>query len=45
MKFIVNSLGLLKQLQLLNGVLNSNNTLPILDNFLFEMRRAYAFRF
>jgi DNA polymerase-3 subunit beta len=38
MKFIVNSLGLLKQLQLLNGVLNSNNTLPILDNFLFEMK-------
>ena len=39
MKFIVNSLGLLKQLQLLNGVLNSNNTLPILDNFLFEMKQ------
>jgi DNA polymerase-3 subunit beta len=39
MKFIVNSLGLLKQLQLLNGVLTSNNTLPILDNFLFEMKQ------
>ena len=39
MKFIVNSLSLLKQLQLLNGVLNSNNTLPILDNFLFEMKQ------
>jgi len=39
MKFIVNSIGLLKQLQLLNGVLNSNNTLPILDNFLFEMKQ------
>jgi len=26
-------------LQLLNGVLNSNNTLPILDNFLFEMKQ------
>ncbi|MFM2196184.1 MAG: hypothetical protein RL092_1784, partial [Bacteroidota bacterium] len=31
MKFIVNSLNLLKQLQMLGGVLNSNNTLPILD--------------
>lgn len=39
MKFIVNSLHLLKQLQLLGGVLNSNNTLPILDNFLFEMKQ------
>jgi DNA polymerase-3 subunit beta len=38
MKFIVNSLNLLKQLQMLGGVLNSNNTLPILDNFLFEMK-------
>lgn len=37
MKFIVTSTALLKQLQLLSGVLNSNNTLPILDNFLFEI--------
>jgi DNA polymerase-3 subunit beta len=36
MKFIVSSTALLKQLQLLSGVLNSSNTLPILDNFLFE---------
>jgi DNA polymerase-3 subunit beta len=27
----------LKQLQVLGGVINSNNTLPILDNFLFEL--------
>lgn len=38
MKFIVTSTALLKQLQLLSGVLNSNNTLPILDNFLFEIK-------
>ena len=37
MKFIVSSSQLLKQLQVLGGVINSNNTLPILDNFLFEI--------
>lgn len=37
MKFIVSSGQLLKQLQTLGGVINSNNTLPILDNFLFEL--------
>ena len=37
MKFIVSSTSLLKQLQLIGGVLNSNNALPILDNFLFEV--------
>jgi len=37
MKFIVNSSSLLKELQKLSGVISSNNTLPILDNFLFEI--------
>lgn len=37
MKFIVSSIALLKQLQSLQGVLANNNTLPILDNFLFEI--------
>ncbi|WP_369048573.1 DNA polymerase III subunit beta [Tenacibaculum sp. UWU-22] len=37
MKFIVSSSQLLKQLQVLGGVINNNNTLPILDNFLFEL--------
>ncbi|MDH3382063.1 MAG: DNA polymerase III subunit beta [Flavobacteriaceae bacterium] len=37
MKFIVSSSQLLKQIQVLSGVINSNNTLPILDNFLFEL--------
>jgi len=37
MKFIVSSSTLLKNLLSLNGVLNSSNTLPILDNFLFEV--------
>jgi len=37
MKFIVSSSYLLKQLQVLGGVINNNNTLPILDNFLLEL--------
>ncbi len=37
MKFIVNSSALLKELQSLSGVLSTSNTLPILDNFLFEI--------
>jgi DNA polymerase-3 subunit beta len=38
MKFIVSSSTLLKSLQTVGGVLNSSNTLPILDNFLFEVK-------
>lgn len=37
MQFIVSSSQLLQQLQVLVGVVNTNNTLPILDNFLFEL--------
>lgn len=37
MKFIINSQTLLKRLQSLSGVLNSSNTLPILDDFLFDL--------
>jgi DNA polymerase-3 subunit beta len=37
-KFIVSSTYLLKQLQILGGVINNSNTLPILDNFLFELQ-------
>jgi DNA polymerase-3 subunit beta len=37
MNFIVSSSYLLKQLQVLGSVINSTNTLPILDNFLFEL--------
>ncbi len=37
MNFIVSSTALLKQLQSIGGVLNSSNTLPILDNFLFDI--------
>lgn len=40
MKFIVSSTSLLKQLQAVSGVLNSNNALPILDNFLFEIDKT-----
>ena len=39
MKFIVSSTYLLKQLQVLGGVINNNNTLPILDNFLFNLKQ------
>jgi DNA polymerase III subunit beta len=38
MKFIVSSTVLLKNLQLISGVINPSNTLPILDDFLFEMK-------
>ncbi len=37
MQFIVSSAQLLKQLQVLVGIINTNNTLPILDNFLLEL--------
>lgn len=37
MKFIVSSQLLLKNLQAISGVVSTNNTLPILDNFLFEI--------
>ncbi|KAF5068275.1 Beta sliding clamp [anaerobic digester metagenome] len=37
MRFIVSSQSLLKSLQSISGVLNSSNTLPILDDFLFEL--------
>ena len=40
MKFIVSSSYLLKQLQVLGGIINNNNTLPILDNFLFDLDGA-----
>jgi DNA polymerase-3 subunit beta len=40
MKFIVSSTYLLKQLQILGGVINNSNTLPILDNFLFELNNS-----
>ncbi len=40
MKFIVSSNLLLKQLQSISGVLSTNNTLPILDNFLFELNEV-----
>ena len=38
MKFIISSSLLLKNLQAIIGVINSNNTLPILDDFLFELK-------
>lgn len=40
MKFIVSSTYLLKELQVLGGVINNSNTLPILDNFLFGLNKT-----
>lgn len=40
MKFIVSSSQLLKELNSIAGVLNSSNTLPILDNFLFDIKKG-----
>ena len=39
MKFIVSSASLLKELLKLGGIINNTNTLPILDNFLFEVNK------
>jgi len=39
MKFIVSSSALLKQLQHINGVINANTVLPILEDFLFEIQK------
>lgn len=37
MNFVISSASLLKHLQGISGVLSTSNTLPILDNFLFEI--------
>ena len=39
MKFIVSSSALLKQLQQISGVINTNTVLPILEDFLFEIEK------
>ena len=40
MKFIASSSLLLKNIQILGGILNTNNTLPILDYFLFDISES-----
>ena len=40
MKFIASSSLLLKNIQVLGGILNTNNTLPILDYFLFDISQS-----
>jgi len=37
MKFVISSLDLLNHLQAISRVINTKNTLPILDNFLFNL--------
>lgn len=39
MKFVISSTELLKHLQIINRVISSKNTLPILDNFLFKLSK------
>ncbi|HRN48122.1 MAG TPA: DNA polymerase III subunit beta, partial [Niabella sp.] len=39
MKFIASSSALLKQLQNISGVINTNTVLPILEDFLFEIEK------
>ena len=43
MKFVISSESLLKNLQVLGSILNNNNTLPILDCFLFEIENKELF--
>jgi DNA polymerase III subunit beta len=38
MKFIVSTTSLLKSLQVINGVINTSSVLPILEDFLFEIK-------
>lgn len=38
MRFIVTSTGLLKNLQQISGVISANAVLPVLENFLFELK-------
>ena len=38
MKFLVSSSLLLKHLQVLGGVISNNSTVPIVDNFLFDIK-------
>jgi DNA polymerase-3 subunit beta len=40
MNFVVSSSSLLKHLQSISGVLSTSNSLPILDNFLFEIENG-----
>ena len=39
MKFVVSTTTLLKQLQLISGVISTNTVLPILENFLFDIKK------
>ena len=40
MNFVVSASTLLKHLKAISGVLGTNNTVPILDCFLFEIDRG-----
>ena len=38
MKFVISSTELVSHLQAISRVINPKNTLPILDNFLFDLQ-------
>ena len=40
MNFVISTTALLKQLKSISGVLNSTSSLPILENFLFEIKKG-----
>ena len=40
MNFILSSTTLLRHLQSISGVLSTSNSMPILDNFLFEINES-----
>ena len=40
MKFIISSTDLLSHLQAISRVISTKNTLPILDNFLFQLNKS-----
>src|SRR5690349_21184142 len=40
MNFVVSASTLLRHLKAIGGVLNSSNTIPILDSFLFEISKG-----
>ena len=40
MKFIISSTDLLSHLQAISRVISTKNTLPILDNFLFQLNNS-----
>ena len=45
MKIKVSRAALLKEIQMLGGILNNTNTLPNLDNYLFNINKKIFYYF